>query len=107
MSFNTAFLNLIDIGLNTAATEKKITGRSIYFQDMNSIEDYPKEPLHERTASVERMISELFYRNPQYKLINIETLNDWEKYTIGTLFLEVRVLGIKKYFMVLFKSFTL
>lgn len=79
MSLNTAILNLLDIGLNTAAAETKTTGRSIYFQDMNCIEDYPKEPLHERTARVERMISEIFYRNPQYQLINIETLNDGKK----------------------------
>lgn len=79
MSLNTAILNLIDIGLNTAATKMKTTGRSIYFQDMNCIEDYPKEPLHERTARVERMISDVFYRNPQYQLINIETLNDGKK----------------------------
>ncbi|MEG0291071.1 MAG: hypothetical protein RR941_06615, partial [Erysipelotrichaceae bacterium] len=46
MSLNTAILNLIDIGLNTAAAKMKTTGRSIYFQDMNCIEDYPKEPLH-------------------------------------------------------------
>lgn len=32
-----------------------------------------------RTARVERMISDIFYRNPQYQLINIETLNDWKK----------------------------
>ena len=79
MSLNTAILNLIDIGLNTAAAKMKTTGRSIYFQDMNCIEDYPKEPLHERTARVERMISDVFYRNPQYQLINIETLNDGKK----------------------------
>ena len=46
---------------------------------MNCIEDYPKEPLHERTARVERMISDVFYRNPQYQLINIETLNEGKK----------------------------
>jgi hypothetical protein len=79
MSLNTAILNLIDIGLNTATAEVKTSGRSIYFQDMNCVEDYPKEPLHERTARVERMISEIFYRNPQYQLINIETLNDGKK----------------------------
>lgn len=79
MSLNTAILNLIDIGINTAATETKTTGRSIYFQDLNCIEDYPKEPLHERTARAEQMISEVFYRNPQYQLINIETLNDGKK----------------------------
>jgi len=79
MSLNTAILNLIDIGLNTAVAETKTTGRSIYFQDMNCIEDYPKQPLHERTARVEQMISDLFYRNPQYQLINIETLNDGKK----------------------------
>lgn len=79
MSLNTAILNLIDIGLHTAVEETKTTGRSIYFNDLNCVEDYPKEPLHERTARVEQMISEIFYRNPQYQLINIETLSDGKK----------------------------
>lgn len=77
LSLNTAMLELMDLGLKSK-TEGK-SGRSIYFQDMNCIEDYPKEPLHERTARVERMISDIFYRNPQYQLINIETLNDGKK----------------------------
>ncbi|MCH7329543.1 Arc family DNA-binding protein [Acinetobacter modestus] len=58
---------------------KAKSGRSIYFNDLNCVEDYPKEPLHERTARVEQMISNLFYRNPQFELINIETLNNGEK----------------------------
>ncbi len=55
------------------------SNRSIYFNDLNCVEDYPKQPLHERTARAEQMISDLFYRNPEYQLINIETLNNGEK----------------------------
>jgi len=75
-TMNGEIVNILEQALlNTNAD----SGRSIYFQDMNCIEDYPKEPLHERTARVERMISDVFYRNPQYQLINIETLNDGKK----------------------------
>lgn len=66
--------------LERALLDTKVdSGRSIYFNDLNCIEDYPKEPLHQRTARAEQMISDLFYRNPQYQIINIETLNNGEK----------------------------
>lgn len=75
-TMNGEIVNILEQALlNTKAD----SGRSIYFNDLNCIEDYPKEPLHERTARVERMISDIFYRNPQYQLINIETLNDGKK----------------------------
>lgn len=77
LSLNTAMLELIDLGFKAKVESK--SGRSIYFNDINCIEDYPKEPLHERTARVEQMISNIFYKNPQYQLINIETLNDGKK----------------------------
>lgn len=77
LSLNTAMLELMDLGLKSKEEGK--SGRSIYFNDLNCVEDYPKQPLHERTAHVERMISDIFYRNPQYQLINIETLNNGEK----------------------------
>ena len=76
-TMNGEIVNILEQALlNTKADS---SGRSIYFQDMNCIEDYPKEPLHERTARVEQIISNIFYRNPQYQLINIETLNDGKK----------------------------
>lgn len=77
LSLNTAMIELIELGLKSKFEGK--SGRSIYFNDLNCIEDYPKEPLHEQTARAEQMISDLFYRNPQYQLINIETLNDGKK----------------------------
>ncbi|EPF88210.1 hypothetical protein GCM10025882_27170 [Acinetobacter gyllenbergii] len=77
LSLNTAMIELMELGLKSKFEGK--SGRSIYFNDLNCIEDYPKEPLHERTARAEQMISDLFYRNPQYQLINIETLNDGKK----------------------------
>lgn len=77
LSLNTAMLELMDLGLKSKVEGK--SGRSIYFNDINCIEDYPKEPLHERTARVEKMISRLFYEHPEYQLINIETLNDGKK----------------------------
>lgn len=55
------------------------SGRSIYFNDINCIEDFKGESLHKQTERVEQMISDLFYRNPQYQLINIETLNNDRK----------------------------
>lgn len=77
LSLNTAMIELMELGLKSKIEGK--SGRSIYFNDLNCIEDYPKQPLHERTARAEKMISDLFYRNPQYQLINIETLNDGKK----------------------------
>ena len=75
-TMNGEIVNILEQALlNTKAD----SGRSIYFNDLNCVEDYPKQPLHERTAHVEQMISDLFYRNPQYQLINIETLNDGKK----------------------------
>lgn len=77
LSLNTAMIELMELGLKSKIEGE--SGRSIYFNDLNCIEDYPKQPLHERTARAEKMISDLFYRNPQYQLINIETLNDGKK----------------------------
>ncbi|USE84365.1 hypothetical protein [Acinetobacter tibetensis] len=77
LSLNTAMLELMDLGFKSKVEGK--SGRSIYFNDVNCIEDYPKEPLQERTARVEQMISRIFYDNPEYQLINIETLNDGKK----------------------------
>lgn len=77
--FKKALINKENIDCKPARTERTNSGRSIYFNDLNCIEDYPKEPLHKRIERVEQMISDIFYRNPQYQLINIETLNNGEK----------------------------
>lgn len=76
-TMNGEIVNILEQALLN--NNKAKSGHSIYFQDLNCIEDYPKEPLHERTARIERMISDVFYRNPQYQLINIETLSDGKK----------------------------
>ena len=75
-TMNGEIVNILEQSLFSS---KANSGRAIYFNDISCIEDYPKEPLHERTARVEQMISNIFYRNPQYELINIETLNNGEK----------------------------
>ena len=77
VSLNTAILQFIEEGLKQQ--EKAISGRSIYFNDINCIEDYKNEPLHNQLERVEQKISNLFYENPQYQLINIETLSDGKK----------------------------
>lgn len=58
---------------------QKVSGRSLYFMDMNCVEEFPKESLHEQIARIEQRISQLFYENPDYQLINIETLNEGRK----------------------------
>ncbi|MEN8392202.1 Arc family DNA-binding protein [Acinetobacter indicus] len=66
--------------LEAALLSHNITsGRSIYFNDLNCVEDYDNEPLHNRQERIEQMISRIFYTHPQYQLINIETLNDGKK----------------------------
>jgi hypothetical protein len=77
LSLNTAMIELMELGLKSKFEGK--SGRSIYFNDLNCIEDYENEPLMERQVRCEKLISEVFYENPQYELINIETLNNGEK----------------------------
>ncbi|WP_151796852.1 hypothetical protein [Acinetobacter soli] len=77
LSLNTAMLELMDLGLKSKIEGK--SGRSIYFNDLNCVEDYENEPLMDRQVKCEQMISHFFYENPQYELINIETLNNGEK----------------------------
>jgi len=77
LSLNTAILELMDTGLKSKIEGK--SGRSIYFMDYNCVEEYENEPLCKQVERIEQRISELFYRNPQYELINIETLNNGKK----------------------------
>lgn len=77
LSLNTAMLELMDIGLQSKVSGK--SGRAVYFNDISCLEEYKKEPLHSRTQRVEQMISRIFYDNPQFELINIETINNGEK----------------------------
>ena len=77
LSLNTAMIELMELGLKSKFEGK--SGRSIYFNDLNCIEDYENEPLMERQVRCEKLISQVFYENPQYELINIETLNNGEK----------------------------
>lgn len=77
LSLNTAMIELMELGLKSKFEGK--SGRSIYFNDLNCIEDYENEPLMERQVRCEKLISQVFYENPQFELINIETLNNGEK----------------------------
>lgn len=70
---------IINILEGSLLNSKATSGRSIYFNDINCIEDYEKEPLHKQLERVEQMISKIFYSHPQYQLINIETLNNGKK----------------------------
>lgn len=74
-----ALENKVDTNNEAAKTISRNSGRSIYFNDLNCVAETKNESMHERTARVEQMISNLFYRNPQFELINIETLNNGEK----------------------------
>ncbi|TCB36828.1 hypothetical protein E0H82_03720 [Acinetobacter sp. ANC 4910] len=77
LSLNTAMLELMDLGLKSKNEGK--SGRSIYFNDLNCVEDTRKVPLAKQQEEVTAMISDLFYRHSQYQLINIETLNEGKK----------------------------
>ena len=77
LSLNTAMLELMDLGLKSKIEGK--SGHSIYFNDLNCVEDLKEMSLREQQEQATAMISDLFYRHPQYQLINIETLNDGEK----------------------------
>ena len=77
LSLNTAMLELMDLGLKSKIEGK--SGHSIYFNDLNCVEDLKEMSLREQQEQATAMISDLFYRHPQYQLINIETLNDGKK----------------------------
>jgi hypothetical protein len=77
LSLNTAMLELMDLGFKSKVEGK--SGRSIYFNDINCVEDLKEMSLREQQEQATAMISDLFHRNHQYQLINIETLNDGMK----------------------------
>lgn len=55
------------------------SGRSIYFNDLNCVEDLKEISLREQQEKLMAMISKLFFDHPEYELINIETLNEGKK----------------------------
>lgn len=65
--------------LESALSAKSTSGRSIYFNDLNCVEDIREVPLVKQQENLIAQISDIFYRHPQYQLINIETLNDGKK----------------------------
>lgn len=77
LSLNTAMLELMDLGFKSKVKGK--SGRSIYFGEFSCTEDTRKVPLAKQQEELTAMISDIFCRNPQYQLINIETLNDGKK----------------------------
>ncbi|MDV2468350.1 Arc family DNA-binding protein [Acinetobacter chinensis] len=70
---------IVNILEQTLLSTKANSGRSIYHNDIGCVEDTRKVPLAKQQEEVTAMISDLFYRHPQYQLINIETLNDGKK----------------------------
>lgn len=80
ISLNYAMLELMDRGIHSLSKKDgQKTGRSIYFNDINCVEDLKEMSLREQQEQATAIISDLFHRNPQYQLINIETLNDGKK----------------------------
>lgn len=80
ISLNYAMLELMDRGIHSLSKKDgQKTGRSIYFNDINCVEDLKEMSLREQQEQATVIISDLFHRNPQYQLINIETLNDGKK----------------------------
>lgn len=80
LSLNYAMLELMDRGINSISAKSKNTDqRSIYFGEFNCTDDIREVPLVKQQENITAVISDLFYRNPQYQLINIETLNNGEK----------------------------
>lgn len=77
LSLNTAMLELMDAGFNSKV--EGTSGRSIYFTDLNCTENERLEPLYKQVESIEQRISKFFYSNPQFQLINIETLDNGKK----------------------------
>lgn len=55
------------------------SGRSIFFNDMNCVDNIKEVSLQEQQDYIMKCISDLFYENPEYDLINVETLNDGYK----------------------------
>ncbi|MEN8549728.1 Arc family DNA-binding protein [Acinetobacter soli] len=75
-TMNGEIVNILEHALlNTKAK----SGRSIYFNDLNCVEDLKEISLREQQEQVTGMISRIFYAHPEYQLINIETLNDGKK----------------------------
>ena len=75
-TMNGEIVNILEASLLSSNTN---SGRSIYFNDLNCVEDYENESLHSHQDRVLQMISKIFFTHPQYQLINIETLNNGEK----------------------------
>lgn len=67
LSFNTAMIELMDIGLQSKVSGK--SGRAVYFNDISCLEEYTKEPLHSQTQCVKQMISRIFYDNQNLNLL--------------------------------------
>lgn len=80
LSLNYAMLELMDRGIHSISPKSNSPEvRSIYFGEFSCVEDTRKAPLAEQQEELTAMISDIFCRNPQYQLINIETLDDGKK----------------------------
>lgn len=80
LSLNYAMLELMDRGIHSISAKSKNTdARSIYFGEFNCTDDIREIPLAKQQENITAVISDIFCKNPQYQLINIETLNDGKK----------------------------
>jgi len=80
LSLNYAMLELMDRGIHSISPKNKNTdARSIYFGEFTCDDDIREAPLVKQQENITAVISDIFCRNPQYQLINIETLNDGKK----------------------------
>jgi hypothetical protein len=80
LSLNYAMLELMDRGIHSISPKSKNTdARSIYFGEFNCGDDIREVPLVKQQENITAVISDIFCRNPQYQLINIETLDNGEK----------------------------
>lgn len=80
LSLNYAMLELMDRGIHSISPKNKNTdARSIYFGEFTCDDDIREVSLVKQQENITAVISDIFCKNPQYQLINIETLDNGEK----------------------------
>ncbi|MEN3978470.1 hypothetical protein [Acinetobacter sp. CWB-B33] len=80
LSLNYAMLELMDRGIHSISSKNKNTdARSIYFGEFTCDDDIREVPLVKQQEKITAVISDIFFKNPQYQLLNIETLDNGEK----------------------------
>ena len=80
LSLNYAMLELMDRGIHSISPKSKNAEVcTIFFGEFSCVEDIREVPLVKQQEKISAIISDIFCRNPQYQLINIETLDNGEK----------------------------